>query len=154
MLAHDAQGDFGGVGEIDHLASLGQVGSNGLLQHDGALDVCAKLNGFEMRIREAADVYVIDARMLAQLRDRANKLGIPFLGELVAASGGFVVAGDQFEADVFIGARVHVGDGAGADETDSQSPVSVPQMDTSRPASRKKAALAARALRAPARSGA
>ena len=78
----------------------------------------ATLHRFQAEFGEGAHVHIIDARMPAQLLEIGNELAAVAVGERAGAVGMEVRASHHFIADVGVGARVFVSDGAGADDAD------------------------------------
>ena len=125
MLTGHAEDDIRRAGGRDDLARGVETGGDGLLQLDVFVVASRGLDGLQAEVGEGADVDEIDIGAAAQILIRGHELAAPLGGELLAGLAGNVVAGRDAVTDIAVRAGVHVGDGAGADDADSHSVLSV-----------------------------
>ena len=119
VLAHHAQEDAPAVRRLDHAARGFQVGRNGLLHLHVLPGLGTDFDGFHAEIRERAYVHIVHVGVAAHLFVGADELRAVLVGELASRRFVDVRAHRQLVSDVFVGPRVHVRNGAGADHSDS-----------------------------------
>ena len=106
MLADDAEHDVAFACSLDHRFRGGEIGRDGLLHLHMLFGLDAKLDGFQTKIGEGADVDEIDARVTANVLPCGDGLASVLRAELLRATGSRIACRGDFKSDIRVRLRV------------------------------------------------
>src|ERR1035437_7835995 len=117
MLAHNSELNACLAGGYDHLRGCVEVGCDRLLHQHVLSRLGAEFNWQHPEIRQRANVNKVDAWVIAEFFDSADKFRANLLGELASTHWIPIRASHDFIADVFIRLDVFLGDCACTQDT-------------------------------------